>query len=87
MREVIAGAEANGVKFRKPGEEIIRGLIDATATMGAYRSSMQVDRQEARPLEAEAILGEPCRRAEAKGVKVPWLRALYEMVRVVGGEL
>jgi 2-dehydropantoate 2-reductase len=44
---------------------------------------MQIDRHERRPLEVEAILGEPLRRAKAKGVKTPVLEALYRMARVL----
>jgi 2-dehydropantoate 2-reductase len=51
--------------------------------MGPYRSSMQVDRQEGRPMEVEAILGEPLRRARAGGVSVPILESLYHAARVV----
>jgi ketopantoate reductase len=55
--------------------------------MGAYRSSMQVDRQQGRPLEVEAILGEPLRRAQAGGVKTPILESLYRAARVVDASI
>ena len=45
--------------------------IADTRTMGAYRSSMQVDRQAGRALEVEPILREPPRRGRAGGVAVP----------------
>jgi 2-dehydropantoate 2-reductase len=83
MREVIAGANAHGITFKKTAEEIVEGQIRATSTMGPYRSSMQIDRQEGRPLEVEAILGEPLRRALAKGVAMPELGRLYELVRLI----
>jgi 2-dehydropantoate 2-reductase len=41
---------------------------------------MQIDRQEGRPVEVEAMLGEPMRRAQAAGVSVPRLEMLYRMV-------
>jgi 2-dehydropantoate 2-reductase len=44
-----------------------------TATMGHYRPSMLVDYDEKRPLEVDAILGEPVRRAQAAGLDVPHL--------------
>jgi 2-dehydropantoate 2-reductase len=44
---------------------------------------MQVDRNEGRPMEVEAILGEPLRRARAKGVAAPILGGLYRAARVV----
>jgi len=51
--------------------------------MGPYRSSMQLDHEAVRPLEVEAILGEPVRRARAAGVAVPRMEMLYAIVRRV----
>lgn len=80
IREVIAAARADGVDLP---ESLIETQITNTTTMGAYRSSMQVDRQEGRPMEVEAILGEPLRRARSKGVAVPILEGLYRAALVV----
>ena len=80
IREVIAAAKTDGVALP---DELAETQIENTTTMGPYRSSMQVDRQEGRLMEVEAILGEPLRRAEAKGVKTPILAALYRAARVV----
>jgi 2-dehydropantoate 2-reductase len=79
MREVIEAAEAQGL--RMPADMIDR-QITHTRTMGPYRSSMQIDRQEGRPLEVESILGEPFRQARAAGIKTPKLEMLYEMARL-----
>jgi 2-dehydropantoate 2-reductase len=80
IREVIAAARADGVELP---ESLVETQINNTSTMGPYRSSMQVDRQEGRPMEVEAILGEPLRRAKARGVATPVLEALYRAARVV----
>ena len=80
IREVIAAARADGVELP---ESLVETQISNTTSMGPYRSSMQVDRQENRPMEVEAILGEPLRRAQARGVKVPVLESLYRAARVV----
>jgi ketopantoate reductase len=80
IAEVIAAARADGANLP---DELIEVQLDYTRTMGAYRSSMQVDRQEGRPLEIEAILGEPLHRAKAAGVKTPILEALYRTARLV----
>jgi 2-dehydropantoate 2-reductase len=80
MREVIAAARADGVTLP---DELVETQINNTTTMGSYRSSMQVDRNEGRPMEVEAILGEPLRRAKAKGVATPILEGLYRGARVV----
>lgn len=81
ITEVIAAAAAEGVTL--PPQQTIDDQINPTRGMGPYRSSMQVDRHEGRPLEVEAILGEPLRRAKAKGVAVPLLEAVYAMARAV----
>ena len=80
IREVIAAARADGVELP---ESLAETQIRNTATMGPYRSSMQVDRQEGRPMEVEAILGEPLRRATAKRVPTTILEAVYRAARVV----
>jgi 2-dehydropantoate 2-reductase len=80
IREVISAARADGVDLP---ESLVETQIRNTTTMGPYRSSMQVDRQEGRPMEVEAILGEPLRRAKARGVATPILEALYHAARVV----
>ncbi|HUO08229.1 MAG TPA: 2-dehydropantoate 2-reductase [Phycisphaerae bacterium] len=85
MGEVMAAGRADGVTFGISTEDMISRQIRSTEGMGAYRSSMQIDRQEGRALEVEAILGEPLRRGREKGVEMPRLAALCEMARVVDG--
>jgi len=51
--------------------------------MGAYQSSMQIDRRAGRPLEIESILGEPLRQSAKAGVATPTLQVLYEMARLI----
>ena len=61
----------------------IDGMLDKmianTGTMGAYRPSMLVDYNNKLPLEVDAILGEPVRRANALGVPVPTIEAQYHL--------
>jgi 2-dehydropantoate 2-reductase len=57
--------------------------IKRTETMGAYRPSTLLDFQARRPLEIEAIWGEPLRRAQAAGAEVPRLQMLYSLLRSV----
>ena len=80
MSEVIQTANALGLPLPMT---LINLKIEQTRTMGAYASSMQVDRQMKRPLEVEAILGQPLLAARRVGVSTPRLSALYEMVRLV----
>jgi 2-dehydropantoate 2-reductase len=56
-------------------------MMQKTTTMGAYRSSMQVDFEAGRPLEVDAIIGEPLRRARRAGIPVPTMELLYAIVR------
>lgn len=84
MSEVIAAAAAVGVRLPP---DIIDIQIRHTRTMGAYRSSMQIDRQEKRPLEVESILGEALRQARQAGVNTPTLEMLYEMACLVDRQI
>lgn len=77
MQEVVAGAHAVGAALP---EAIIDINLDRTRTMGPYRSSMQIDRQLSRPMEIEAIVGNPMRAAQAHGVAVPRLEILYRLL-------
>ena len=81
MLEVAAGAKAT------IGHEIPLAFIDKmlenTRNMKAYKPSMMIDREMARPMEVEAIYGEPIRRAEAAGCAMPKMRVLYEQLRVL----
>ncbi|MDB5357841.1 MAG: 2-dehydropantoate 2-reductase [Phycisphaerales bacterium] len=64
-------------------EDLPRRHIEKTRLMGAYQTSMQIDRREGRLLEVEAILGEPLRQGTGAGAKMPCLAVLYEMARLV----
>jgi 2-dehydropantoate 2-reductase len=65
-------------------------MFALTDTMGDYRTSMVIDYVMGRPLESEAILGNPVRRAAELGVEVPTMATLYALVthaaRVRSGE-
>ncbi len=80
MKEVVTAAKAFGVALPP---DIIDKKIAQTRTMGAYKSSMQMDRQNGRPLEVEAILGEPVRAAAAAGAATPLMAELYRLVALV----
>lgn len=56
-------------------------MLVATTRMKPYRTSMKIDFDEGRPLEVEAILGNPVRAAAELGVAVPEMQTLYEQVR------
>ncbi|HND62330.1 MAG TPA: 2-dehydropantoate 2-reductase [Opitutaceae bacterium] len=74
MTEVAAAARALG--YDVPASFLQRHL-DQTPKIGAYRPSSLVDHEAGRPIELEAIWGEPLRRGQQAGVAMPELAALY----------
>jgi len=81
MHEVVGAAKAVGGHVID--QAFVQKMLDDTAGMNAYLPSMQIDRQEGRPMEVEAIHGEPVRAAEAAGYPVPKMRMLYEQLCLV----
>ncbi len=81
MQEVIAAANRQGLAEEIEGPGFIKRMLDTTAGMGAYRPSMMIDRQQASPLELNAIYRIPLQRAVAAGTsmtRVTMLHALLE---------
>lgn len=78
MAEVISGAAALG--HRLP-DSIIEQQIEVTRPMRNYQPSSLIDYLAGKPVEVEAIWGEPFRRATAAGAKVPRLEMLYQLLR------
>jgi 2-dehydropantoate 2-reductase len=79
MRETIATAKAQGCSLDP--DSLIKLMFDNTAVMDHYKPSMLVDFLERRPLEVDAILGEPLRRANRLNVPVPYLAMQHALVR------
>ena len=94
MNDVVragnADLESAGSPARLDPAEVIPRMFALTETMGDYRTSMVIDYVMGRPLESEAILGNPVRRATELGVEVPTMATLYALVthaaRVRSGE-
>jgi len=68
MREVIDAAAALEIDF---DPTIIEEKMRHTLSMGAYKTSMQIDRQMRRPMEIEAIIAAPCPRRPARVLQPP----------------
>jgi 2-dehydropantoate 2-reductase len=79
MTETIQAGNALGCAI--DAEPLIAKMFANTETMGHYRTSMQIDYEEKRPLEVEGILGEPVRRAHAAGLAVPHMTVQYHLTR------
>ena len=56
-------------------------MLEYTTQMKPYRTSMKIDYDERRPLEIEAILGCPLRRATAAGARLPRIKMLYHQLQ------
>ncbi len=54
--------------------------ITRSHSMGPYRSSSMIDFEAGRPVEVQAIWGEPLRQGLAAGAAMPRLEALYRIV-------
>ncbi len=78
MKEVIAIAASHGHSL---GEEDIAEQIKRTETMGPYKTSTLLDFEARRPLEIDAIWGEPLRRAGRGGIPAPRLQLLDALLR------
>jgi 2-dehydropantoate 2-reductase len=78
MEDILVAARADGLQLN---ESLCEVMMRNSETMGPYRTSMQIDFEEARPLEFEAIIGEPLRRARTAGLQTPYLKMLYTIVR------
>jgi len=80
MSEVIGTAAAAGVRFDLA---VIEEKIQHTQTMGSYKTSMQIDRQMRRPMEIEAIIGNPLRIAQNLSIATPVMKTLYDILSIV----
>jgi len=83
MREVQAAARQLGIDIP---DDVLRKQYDVTPPMGPYRPSSLVDFLAGRPLEIEAIWGEPLRRAQAAGAAMPRLALLYALLRRIDAD-
>jgi 2-dehydropantoate 2-reductase len=49
--------------------------------MKPYRASLKVDFDDHRPMEVEAIYGNPLRAAQQAGARMPLVETLYRQLR------
>ncbi|MDP6632968.1 MAG: ketopantoate reductase C-terminal domain-containing protein [Dehalococcoidales bacterium] len=87
MEEVIAVGNADLASGSEParidGDAVISRMFELTATMGAYKPSTMTDFVEGKPMEIEAIFGEPLKRAQLLGVNTPQLVLLTSQLRTL----
>lgn len=77
MEEVIDAAAALEIDF---DPSLIDEKMRHTLTMGAYKTSMQIDRQRTRAMEIQAIIGIPVQEASRQGVPTPAMEMLYNLL-------
>jgi 2-dehydropantoate 2-reductase len=79
MLEVIAGANRQGLDREIP-QSYADSMLEFTDNMGEYRPSMQIDREEGRELEIDAIFGKPLQFAANKGLAMPRVEMLATLL-------
>lgn len=77
MQEVVAGAAGYGVEIP---QEFVQLMLDSTEAMTPYLTSMKLDFDGKRPLEVEAIYGNPIRGARQRGIEMPKAEVLYQQL-------
>ncbi len=80
IREVHAAAAACGVTVP---EKAINTTMEVTKVMVPYDSSMRLDFMAHRPMEIEAILGNPIRAAAAAGFKMSHAQTVYHQLKFI----
>lgn len=88
MQEVVTAANECVQKVsagcdRSLSTDIIQTMLAHTAKMKPYRTSMKIDFDEGRPLETEAILGNPLQEAQWANVKTPRIEMLYQQLKAI----
>ena len=78
MREVIQVANKLGYNL---SDSLIDHNIKETKSMGPYRPSSMIDFMEGRPVEVEAIWGNPVRVGRSVGVEIPRMETLYDSIK------
>lgn len=77
MQETGRAGNAHGCAIDIAG--MTDKMMSNTLSMPPYRPSMLIDYHDRKPIEVEAILGEPVRRASAVGVPVPTVETQYHL--------
>ncbi len=78
MQEVLAGAKSCD---RHIPTSFIDKMLDHTANMKPYKTSMKLDYDHQQPLELNAIFGNPLKLATGKGATLPQITTLYRQLR------
>jgi 2-dehydropantoate 2-reductase len=77
LREVMRGARACGATVPAGFDE---KMMEDTRRMIPYEPSMSIDRRKKRPMEVEAMFGEPWRTAKAAGEDLARIGTFYRQL-------
>ena len=77
MLEVQAAAQAHGVEIE---DAFLDRQFELTEPMGAYKPSSLIDFLAGKPVEVEAIFGEPLRHGQVRGVAMPESERLFHQL-------
>lgn len=75
MVEVITAANTQHLSAFIP-EKYADAMLEFTDGMGAYKPSMQIDREEGRELEIQAIFRAPLEAGRQNGIAMPRVEML-----------
>ncbi|MDJ0553351.1 MAG: putative 2-dehydropantoate 2-reductase [Microcoleaceae cyanobacterium MO_207.B10] len=78
MQEVLEGAKS--CQSQIP-DSYIQKMLDHTDKLRPYLTSMKIDYDKGRPLEIEAIIGNPLRMVNKAGVNLPKIAMLYQQLK------
>lgn len=89
LAETLAWEVAAGAKScdRALSDDYLQALMERTEKMKPYHTSMKLDRDAKRPLEVEAIFGNPLRCAIAQGIELPHIAMLYQQLKFIDRKL
>jgi len=80
MEECYRVAEAYGVKL-KP--KVMENYLRSSPDLMNYKTSMLLDFEKGKPIELEGITGALIKKAEEKGIPVPYNRCVYGTVKLL----
>jgi 2-dehydropantoate 2-reductase len=78
MEEVLLGAKSCNCTF---SSDLIYKILENTAKMKPYCTSMKIDYDRKQPLEIEAIYGNPLKIAHQHNVRLPRIEMLYKKLK------
>ncbi len=64
-----------------PNKIIVQDMIDRTKKMKPYKTSMLIDFENKKPMEIDAIVGEPLNLAKKYKIDTPYLKFCYNLLK------